>query len=87
MKNDIWERKEDLKKTKKLVNKFKGKLEAKVRKQERIEEGWEVKLNPKADKFKRSKLLEKYIAKLLFGWDDKKFKDEYWKKLERNWQR
>ena len=67
MKNDIWERKEDLKKTKKLVNKFKGKLEAKVRKQERIEEGWEVKLNPKADKFKRSKLLEKYIAKLLFG--------------------
>ena len=30
---------------------------------------------------------EKYTAKILFGWDDKKFEDEYLKKLERNWQR
>ena len=87
MENDIWEKKENLKNAKKLVNKFKGKLEAEVKRQKRIEEGWEVKLNPKADEFKRSKLLEKYIAKLLFGWDNKKFKDEYWKKLERNWQK
>ena len=25
--------------------------------------------------------------RILFGWDDKKFKDEYLKKLERNWAR
>jgi len=32
-------------------------------------------------------LLGKYTAKLLYGWDDKKFEDEYLKKLEKNWKR
>jgi len=32
-------------------------------------------------------LPEKYMAKLLYGWDDKKFEDEYLKKLEKNWKR
>ena len=32
-------------------------------------------------------LLGKYIAKLLYRWDDKKFEDEYLKKLEKNWRR
>ena len=32
-------------------------------------------------------LLEKYIAKLLYGWNDGKFEKEYLKKLERNWQK
>jgi len=36
---------------------------------------------------RRSKLLGKYTAKLLFGWNNKKFKKEYLKKLERNWDR
>ena len=27
------------------------------------------------------------MAKLLFGWDDKKFEYKYLKKLERNWNR
>ena len=73
--------------TRELVNEFEERLEAEVRRQEGIEERWKMKLNPRADEFKRSKLPEKYIAKLLFGWDDKKFKDEYLKKLEKNWQR
>ena len=42
-------------------------------------------LNPEAKVFKKSKLLEKYIAKTLFGQNDGKFKDEYLKKLERSW--
>ena len=46
-----------------------------------------MKLNPRADEFKRSKLLEKFIVKLLFRWDDKKFEDKYLKKLVRNWNR
>jgi len=44
-----------------------------------------VKLNPRVDKFQRSKLLGKYMAKFLFGWDDRKFKDEYLRKLGKNW--
>ena len=70
-----------------LVNKFEERLEVEVRRQEGIEKRWKVKLNPEVNKFKRSKLLEKYTAKLLFRWNNKKFKDEYLKKLERNWQR
>jgi len=48
---------------------------------------WKIKWNPNAEKFKRSELLGKYIAKILFGWNDKKFEDKYLKKLENNWKR
>ena len=44
----------------------------------------EMDLNPKAKKFKRSELPRKYIARILFRWDDRKFEEEYLKKLERN---
>ena len=44
-------------------------------------------LNPKAEVFKKSELSEKYTAKILFEWDDKKFEDAYLKKLERSWMR
>jgi len=37
-------------------------------------------------KYRRMELLGKYIAKLLYGWDDKRF-EEYLRKLERNWKR
>jgi len=46
-----------------------------------------VELNPEAKEFKRSELLGKYIARILFGWNDKKFENKYLKKLERNWVR
>ena len=29
----------------------------------------------------------KYMARVLYGWDDKKFGEEYLKKLEKNWKR
>ena len=47
----------------------------------------EIKLNLEAEEFRRGELLGKYMAKLLYGWDDKKFNEEYLKKLERNWNR
>jgi len=37
--------------------------------------------------FEREELLEKYMAKILYGWNDKKFEKEYLRKLERNWQK
>ena len=37
--------------------------------------------------FRRGELPRRYIAKLLYGWDDKKFDEEDWKKLERNWNK
>jgi len=35
--------------------------------------------------FRKGKLPGKYVAKMLYGWNDKKFEKEYLKKLERNW--
>jgi len=32
-------------------------------------------------------LLEKYMAKLLYEWNDQKFEEEYLNKLERNWKK
>ena len=72
---------------KELVNKFEERLEAEVRWQEVIDKRWKMKLNVNVEKLRRSKLPEKYIAKVLFGWEDKKFEDEYLKRLERNWEK
>ena len=35
--------------------------------------------------FKKEKLLKKYIVKILYGWNDRKFEKEYLRNLERNW--
>ena len=53
----------------------------------RMKKGKKMKLNLEAEEFKREKLPEKYTAKLLYRWDNKKFDKEYLKKLERNWNR
>ena len=37
--------------------------------------------------FRRGGLLEKYIAKVLYSWKNRKFGEEYLKNLERNWQK
>ena len=51
----------------------------------RMKKGKETKLNP--ERFRRGELPERYTAKLLYGWDNKKFDEEYLKKLEKNWNR
>ena len=71
--SDTWEKEEDLENARELVDKFKGKLNTKVRQQEKKE-------------YRRSKLLGKYTTKLLYSWDDRKF-EEYLRKLEKNWCR
>ena len=51
-----------------------------VRRQEKLD------MAKKKD-FRRGELLGKYIAKLLYKWNNKKFKEEYLRKLEKNWKR
>jgi len=53
----------------------------------RMKKGKEMRLNLEAEKFKRGELSGRYTVKLLYGWDNKKFDEEYLKKLERNWNR
>ena len=44
-------------------------------------------LNIEAEVLKRSKLPGKYTAKILFRQNNRRFKDEYLKKLKRSWTR
>ena len=77
---DIWERKENLKNMEEALEEFKGRMSVEVRRQERID------IAEERD-FRRGELPGKFMAKILYGWDDGKFKEEYLKKLERNWRR
>jgi len=64
------------------VDEFEGKISTEVKRQREVE-----KWNPRTRKDKRMKLPGRYIAKLLYSWDDGKFKKEYLRKLEKNWHR
>ena len=77
---DIWERKENLRNAGKALEEFKGRMNAEVRRQEKID------MVEERD-FRREELPGKFTAKMLYGWDDGKFEKEYLKKLERNWKR
>jgi len=62
---------------KELVVKFKGRISTEVRRQEKLYRAEEK-------DFKRRELSGKYTAKMLYGWDNRKFESEYFKKLKRN---
>ena len=53
----------------------------------RLRKEKEMKLNSKAEKLRKGELLGRYMAKLLYRWNDKNFDEEYLRKLERNWNR
>ena len=36
--------------------------------------------------FKHGELPGKFTAKMLYGWSDKRYNQEYWGRLERNWR-
>ena len=54
-------------------------MKTEVRRQKRID--WMEEKN-----FRREKLPGKYMAKILYRWDNGKFKNKYLRKLKRNWQ-
>ena len=59
------------------MEKFEGRMSAEVRRQEKLD------IIEKKN-FKRGELPRKYMAKMLYGWDNEKFEEEYLRKLERN---
>ena len=74
---DTWERKENLKNVKEALEEFKREMNVEVRRQEKIDMAEER-------DFRRGELPGKYMAKLLYGWDDQKFEEEYLNKLKKN---
>jgi len=77
---DTWERKENLKNAEEALEEFKGRMRTEVRRQERIDMAEER-------DFRRGELLGKFMARMLYGWDDGKFKKEYLKKVESSFSR
>jgi len=76
--HDIWKRKEDLENAREVLEEIEGRMNTEVRRQE--------KLNMAEEKdFRRGELPGKFMAKMLYGWNDGKFEEEYLRKLERNW--
>jgi len=63
---------------KKVVVKFEERVNVEVRRQEKLD------MVEERD-FRRGKLSRKYMVKMLYGWDNRKFEKEYLRKLERNW--
>ena len=68
---DSWERKENLKNTKEVVEDYEREYGREGRRMEEEHKG----------------LPGRFTAKTLYGWDDGKFDWEYLKKLERNWRK
>ena len=71
-----------------LVKEFEKEIREKeiqwIEKRKGKQKAIEVELNQEVEEFKRSELLEKYIARILFRQNDNKFENEYLKKLEKN---
>ena len=61
-----------------MLEEFEGRMNTEVRRQEKLDMAEEK-------DFRREELPGKFMAKMLYRWDDGKFKKEYLRKLERNW--
>ena len=76
----MWEREKNLKNIKKTVVEFKGRISTEVKRQE--------KLNlVKKRNFRRKESSRKYIVKMLYQWNNRKFEEKYLRKLEKNQQK
>jgi len=77
---DTWENKENLKNAMELVEEFERNYS---REEEEVVRWQEAKEDKKV--FNRE-LPGRYTAKLLYGWGNKKYNQEYWKRMEENWR-
>ena len=63
-----------------MLEDFEERMEVEIRKQEKLDRAEE-------QDFRREELPKKFMARMLYGWDNGKFEEEKLKKLERNWRR
>ena len=78
--SNTWEKRENLENAKEALEEFERKMNMEVRRQEKIE------IAEERD-FRKGDLPGRFTVKMLYGWDDGKFEEEYLKKLEKNWQK
>ena len=72
------EGRENLKNTKEVIEEFEKEYRQDIEDvmRQKHEEGM----------FKREELPGRFTARKLFGWSDKRYDQEYWSRLERNWR-
>ena len=75
--NNTWEKREDLENAREALKEFEGRMNAEVRRQEKI-------LIVKERDFRKGDLPGRFTMKMLYGWDNRKFEKKYLKKLEKN---
>jgi len=63
-----------------VLEEFEGRMNTEVRRQEKLD------MVEEKD-FRRGELPGRFTAKMLYGWNNGKFKEEYLRKLERNWRK
>jgi len=78
--HNTWEKRKNLENAREALEEFKGRMNVEVRRQEKLD------MVEEKD-FRREELPGRYIVKMLYGWDNGKFEEEYLRKLERNWQK
>ena len=76
MESDTWEGRENLKNAKEAIKEFKKEYRQDVVHQEHEEET-----------FKCREFPGRFTARTLYGWSDKRYDQEYWGRMERNWRR
>ena len=77
-KSNTWEGRENLKNAKEVIEEFEREYWQDMKDMARQEY--------KERMFRRGELPERFTARKLFGWSDKKYDQEYWERLERNWR-
>jgi len=78
---DTWESRENLKNAIELVKEFEKEYCMEEDKEVRQQEAEEDR------KMFSRELPGRYIAKLLYRWRNKRYDQEYWKKMEENWRK
>ena len=77
---NMQEKKENLGHIKEMLAEFEERMNAEVRRQEKLD------MVEERD-FRRGELPGKFTTKMLYEQNNRKFKKEYLRKLERNWQK
>jgi len=77
--SDTWEGRENLENAKEVIEEFEKEYRRDMEDVARQER--------KEGTFQREELPGKFTAKMLYGWLNRRYDQEYWGRLERNWRR
>jgi len=77
--SDTWEGRENLKNAKEAIEEFE-----KEYRRDMEDVAWQ---ECEKTTFKHGELPGKFMAKMLYGWSNKWYDQEYWGRMEKNWRR